>query len=139
MLYLFLTLLLTSAPIASVTAHTNKNEYFNHNRINTDQLKSWYDQKKVMVILDARTKPYFDGTLLPSAKWLPADALEKDIESAVPSKNSIIVVYCAGVECPAGGFLHDKLIKMGYKNVYEYSNGINEWIEKGYPTTKVKN
>jgi|694.fasta_scaffold02776_11 rhodanese-related sulfurtransferase len=107
-----------------------------HQQVDVDQLKSWYDQKKPMVVLDARSKPYFDGVLLPNAKWVPAEATDAEIEAAVPSKDSLIVVYCYGLKCPASGWLYDKLVKLGYKNIYEFRGGIEEWIQKGYPTTK---
>lgn len=107
-----------------------------HNQIHADQLKSWYDQKKTMIVLDARSKPYFNGTLLPNAQWLPAESTEKEIQAAIPSKNSQLVVYCAGVNCPASGWLYDKLTSMGYINVYEYHEGLEDWIKKGYPTTE---
>jgi rhodanese-related sulfurtransferase len=104
--------------------------------IDADQLKSWYDHNKEMTVLDARTSPYFDGTLLPNAKWLPGDSSDKAITAALPSKEALIVVYCAGVGCPASGWLYDRLEKLGYTNVFEFHDGLKGWMKKGYPTTK---
>jgi rhodanese-related sulfurtransferase len=136
MLYTFLAVLLVAAPLAAATPQTHKTEESMHKQIHADQFKSWYDQKKTMIVLDARSKPYFDGTLLPNAKWLPAESSEKEIQAAIPSKNSLVVVYCLGVECPASGWLYDKLTSMGYKNVYEYHEGLEDWIKRGFPITK---
>lgn len=136
MLYTLLAALLAAAPLAAATPQTQKTEESLHNLIKADQLKSWYDQKKTMIVLDARSKPYFDGTLLPNAKWLIAESSEKEIQAAIPSKNSLVVVYCASVKCPASGRLYDKLTSLGYTNVYEYHEGLEDWIKRGFPTTK---
>lgn len=138
MLYTILATLLAVAPLAAAPAHTqNHGESMqNKNLIQGEQLKSWYDQKKDMIVLDARSKPYFDGTLLPQAKWVSAESSEKEIQAAVPSKSSFVVVYCAGIQCPASGWLYDKLKAMGYQNVYEYHEGLEDWMQRGYPVTK---
>lgn len=129
-------LLLVATPLVATTNQTNKSEKSMHNEISSDQLKSWYDQNKTMIVLDARTKPYFDGTLLPNAKWLSAESTEEEIKAAIPSKNSLVVVYCYGVGCPASAWLYDKLVSMGYTNIYEYHGGLQDWLQKGFPTTK---
>lgn len=135
MFYMFLAYILVAVPLAAAVTPTNKTERFQHKEIHADELKSWYDHNKNMIVLDARTKPYFDGTLLPKATWLPSDSTETEIYAVIPTKNSLIVVYCAGVKCPASGRLYDKLSSLGYTNVYEYHEGLEDWMDKGYPTT----
>ena len=135
MLYTLIALLLATTPLAAATTQTTKTEETKHHLIDANQLKSWYDQNKPMVVVDARSAKYFDGTLLPNAKWLPAESTEQEIEAAIPSKNTLVVVYCLGVTCPASGWLYDKLATMGYKNVYEYHEGLQDWKQKGYSTT----
>jgi rhodanese-related sulfurtransferase len=109
-----------------------------HREIQAEKLKSWYDEKKEMVVIDARSKEYFEGTLLPQAKWVTCEAGEKEILAAVPSKSSLVVLYCASKECPASGMLYDKMAKMGYTNLYAYHGGLKEWQEKKFPTVKKK-
>lgn len=104
------------------------------NRIITgDQLKSWYDQNLLMWTIDARSKPYFDGILLPNAVWIPAETSDRNLLATLPSKSDLIVVYCSGTECPASSRLTYKLYRLGYANVYEYQEGLDDWIERGYP------
>lgn len=138
MLRILLGFILLAAPLAAVSNQTsrNKTEESMHRKITANQLKSWYDQKKKMVVLDARSKPYFEGTLLPNAIWLPPESPEEEIKAAIPSKDSLIIVYCAGVKCPASGWLYDKLISLGYTDLYEYHEGLEDWMQKGYPTNK---
>lgn len=136
MFYSWLSFLLVATPLAAAVTQTPQTEKSMHNEINADQLKSWYDQKKTMVVLDARTKPYFNGTLLPGAKWVSAESSDKEIQAAIPSKDSLVVVYCASVSCPASGWLYDKLIALGYSNVLEYHGGLQDWTQRGFPTVK---
>lgn len=105
-----------------------------HQIVQAAQLKGWYDNSTPMTVVDARTQAYFDGNVLPGAKWIPSDSSDEAIQAALPSKGSLIVVYCYSTTCPASGWLFDKLISLGYKNVYEYSGGIYEWNQLGYPT-----
>lgn len=132
-------LLLLSAPLAAAThVEMPASHQVIHKHVQGSELKSWYDQNRAMVVLDARTKPYFDGNLLPGAKWVPFDTHEKDILSIIPSKDSLVVVYCSGVNCPASGWLYDKLAKLGFTNVYEYHEGIHDWMDRGHPTDRQK-
>lgn len=137
MFYSLLGMILLTAPLAASQTATSAQE--KHITIKAEELKSWYDQEKPMIVIDARSEKYFDGRLLPHAIWLPSESSEKEIAAAIPNKESLIVVYCAGVQCPASGWLYDKLRALGYRNVYEYHEGLKEWVQKGYPTTNVKN
>lgn len=127
-LFIFLPLATTSLtlPIYALEEST-------HREIQAEQLKAWYDQKKPMTVLDARSKAYFDGRLLPNAIWLPSDSSEATVKETLPKKDALIVVYCLGVKCPASGWLYEKLIAMGYTNVFEYHKGLEDWSKKGYP------
>jgi rhodanese-related sulfurtransferase len=133
-----LSMFLVAAPLGATAGQSQIMEEFMHQRIDAHQLKSWYDEKKKMVVLDARSKEYFDGTLLPQAKWVSAESTEEEIQKAVPNKKSVIVVYCASKSCPASGWLYDKLTSMGYTDVHEYHGGLKEWQEKKLPTTHHK-
>lgn len=103
-----------------------------------EELKSWVDKDKTMIILDARTAQYDDGTRIPKAKSVPYDATTDIIYKAVPTKEITVVVYCSNQECRASGRLADRLLKMGYKKVYEYSAGIADWVKAGYPVDHVQ-
>jgi len=136
MLRVILTSILMIAPLL-VTAQGAQTMKSSRNEINADQLRSWYEQEIEMVVVDARTKAYFDGTLLPNAQWLPARSNAELIQTIIPSKDILVVVYCLGVTCPASGMLYDQLISMGYTNVYEYHEGLQDWLQRGYPVKDI--
>ena len=135
MLHIILASMLAVAPLAAINA-APQTEHSQHTAISAAQLKAWYDQGKPMAVIDARSAKYFDGTLLPNARWLSVESSDNEIIAALPSKKEVIVVYCASTTCPASGWLYDKLITMGYTTVYEYHEGIQDWIKQGFPTTK---
>lgn len=139
MLYAVLTSILLASPLAAATvqAHNTTAEQTKHKEITAEQLKSYYDQKKPMIVLDARSKKFMDGHVLPNAKSVPYDSSDKTIQAAAPSKDGLIVVYCASAQCPLAGMLYNKLISLNYSNVLEYHGGINDWNAKHYPTDKI--
>lgn len=119
--------------------HEGEHEHAEHTgytEIHAEALKAWYDEGHEMIVLDARSEPYYDGTLLPNAIWLPYDASDKDLQAAAPEKTSLIVVYCSSIECPASAFLVKRLVAEGYTNLYKYPEGLEDWIQKGYPVVK---
>lgn len=137
MFYKLLSLILVATPLAAISQPSSNSGQYMHRTIKAEELKLWYDQKKPMVVIDARSEKYFDGRLLPNAIWLPSESSEKEILTTIPNKESLIVVYCAGIKCPASGWLYDKLYSLGYRNIYEYHEGIEEWTQKGYPTVLI--
>lgn len=133
---LFIFFIATAPLAATTTTYAKRTHHHTRQEIHTDELKAWYDQNKPMVVVDSRSEKFFDGTLLPKAKWLPVDATQAQIQAALPSKNIPVVVYCAGPKCPLSGTLYDRLKSMGYTSVYEYRDGIRDWMKKGFPTDK---
>lgn len=107
-----------------------------YKEIHIEQLKEWYDRGQEMVVLDARSKEYFDGQLLPHAVSIPHHTPITQLKRVLPSRDSVIIVYCSNKECPASKMLAKKLVSEGYTNVYKYPAGMQEWLEKGYPTEK---
>jgi rhodanese-related sulfurtransferase len=44
-----------------------------------------------------------------------------------------IVVYCAGVTCPASIAAYHYLVNHGFANVRRYAGGLEDWAAAGYP------
>ncbi len=134
MFYIFSSFLLTAPLGVTVELAEVHHQEVKKAAIDATELKSWYDQNKVMTVIDARSAKYYNGTVLPNAIWLPSESTEQDISAKLPSKNDLIVVYCWGLKCPASGWLFDKLISMGYTNVHEYHEGLEDWLKHGFVT-----
>jgi rhodanese-related sulfurtransferase len=52
------------------------------------------------------------------------------------SKDEIIVTYCSGHDCELSIMLGDELFSKGYKRIYIFYGGWNDWLENNYPIEK---
>lgn len=82
--------------------------------------------KKEVVMLDTREINEFNVSHIKNALHVGYNNFDKNkITLELPNKNANIVVYCSiGVRSERIG---EKLLKMGYKNVYNLYGGIFEW------------
>jgi len=103
--------------------------------IHADELKSWIDSGKTIQIVDARPKKFDEGVVIKGAVFLPYDSNDALIAKTLPSKDAVVVVYCANIKCPASTNLAKKLHSLGYKNLYKYPEGIADWMDKKLPTS----
>lgn len=106
--------------------------------INTDEVKDILYSGQEVVVVDARTKEYDDGVRLPGAILLPHTSTSDEIKAVLPGLDETIIVYCTGKKCPASGKLVDRLVAMGYTNVWKYADGLEAWIKSGGKTEKAK-
>jgi rhodanese-related sulfurtransferase len=122
--------------------------------VGTDELKSWIDAKKDMVLID--TMPYEDSYKkehVPGAKQFlfpipdmkawdnkeTAGKSEQDfLQMLGPDKNKLIVIYCGFVKCTRSHNGAMWAVKNGYTNVYRYPGGIFAWKGAKYPVAEVK-
>jgi len=86
-----------------------------------------------LVLLDARSPEWDDKKRIGVAHVLSPNAPAAEAAKAIPSKQSLIVVYCSGPQCPASGDLAKHLMKLGYHNILKYTEGIHGWISAGHP------
>lgn len=86
--------------------------------------------KKNLVYLDARESKEFNVSHIINAIYVGFDDFDqKKVISAVKDKNATIVVYCSiGVRSEKIG---EKLLNMGYKNVFNLYGGIFEYKNNG--------
>jgi thiosulfate/3-mercaptopyruvate sulfurtransferase len=117
--------------------------------VSTEELKSWMDQKKDMLIVD--TMPYEDSykkqhvpgavqVEFPIPELTQLDDKKKaDLEKLLgPNKDRLIVFYCGFTKCTRSHNAAMWAVKLGYKNVYRHPGGIKAWAEAEYPMEKVK-
>ena len=115
----------------------------------TDELKSWVDAKKLMLVVDTMPrKDSYDKEHIPGAVQFEFP-IEQMTEMAVEQqasyakllgedKGRLIVVYCGFPKC---GRSHNGAVwakKLGYTNVVRYVGGIKAWDEANYPAEKAQ-
>jgi thiosulfate/3-mercaptopyruvate sulfurtransferase len=122
--------------------------------VTTDELKSWIDAGKEMVIVD--TMPYEDSYqknhvpgakqfLFPVPEMKSWDTKETDGKTQAdfgallgPDKARTVVIYCGFVKCTRSHNGAAWARKLGYQNVYRYAGGIFAWKGAGYDMEKAE-
>lgn len=119
--------------------NNNQTQHSGYKMLDTQQLVDAKKNIPDLILVDSRTKQYDDGKRIKGAIYLPADAEDAEIQKALPKRNQPIAIYCWSTACPASTWLVDRLVKMGYTNLYKYPDGLVIWIEKGLPIDAVSN
>ncbi len=90
--------------------------------------------KKGAKFIDARTKEEFAEGHIKNSINIPFYESEK-YESVLSNldKNKTIVTYCSGEDCDLSIMLSDELFEKGFKRIYIFYGGWNDWLEAGYP------
>jgi rhodanese-related sulfurtransferase len=83
-------------------------------------------------LIDVREDNEFAAAHAVGAAHLGKGIIERDIETAVPDKNTELILYCGGGYRSA--LAADVLQKMGYTNVFSMAGGWKAWNEAGGET-----
>lgn len=92
--------------------------------ITGDQIKERMDAGETIMIVDVRTKEEFDAGHIPGAILIPNETIGASEPSELPNKDAVIVVYCRSGRRSMESA--NKLLKLGYKNIYDLG-GIGNW------------
>jgi len=98
------------------------------------ETKRKMDAGEKMVIVDVREDNEWARGHIPGAVHLGKGVIERDIEKAIPDRETPLVLYCGGGYRSA--LAADNLQKMGYRNVISMDGGWRGWTESGFPTIK---
>jgi len=96
-----------------------------------DEVKRAFDEKRRMVIVDARVTSDWERERITGAISVPYYALAG--LDRIPNDGTWVVAYCA---CPhhASGVIVTELRKRGYPHTAVLDEGVLVWKERGYPT-----
>ena len=94
-----------------------------------DEIKRRLDRGDKCVLVDVREESEFAKDHLPGAVHLGKGIIERDIETAVPDKDTELILYCGGGYRSA--LAADSLQRMGYTNVFSMAGGWRAWQEAG--------
>jgi rhodanese-related sulfurtransferase len=98
------------------------------------EIKKKLDAGEKMILVDTREDNEWARGHVPGAVHLSKGVIERDIERAIPDKESTIVLYCGGGYRSA--LAADNLQKMGYRKVISMDGGWRGWTESGFPVIK---
>src|SRR5690349_22039059 len=80
-------------------------------------------------LIDVREDKEWDAAHAAGAVHLGKGIIERDIETAVPDKDTELILYCGGGYRSA--LAGDALQRMGYTNVFSMAGGWRAWQEAG--------
>lgn len=120
-----------------------------HNKMTTD--KNEKISKPLAIKIDRAYQLYKQGVKFIDAR-MPEEYKEGHIKGAINipfdgdesyrkilenfSKDEILVTYCDGTDCELSILLGDELFEKGFKKVYIFFGGWNEWLAKDYPISR---
>lgn len=90
--------------------------------------------KQGVKFIDSRSTEEFAEGHIKNAINIPFYESEKydDVLNKI-DKNEILVTYCSGEDCDTSILHGDELFDKGYKRVYIFYGGWNDWLDAGYP------
>ncbi len=103
-------------------------------RVDAEELIGLVERLPRLVIIDSRIRGdrkqgYIEGSLsLPDTETDCAS-----LARLLPDPAQPVLFYCNGVKCGRSGHAVTIAITCGYRNVYWFRGGFQEWRAKGYP------
>jgi|GEM_PF-3578928 len=106
--------------------------------IGFDTMRAFWETDQNVEFVCVLTEEFFRDKVIERSHWIPLDRIEREFEQKIPDKDQLVVVYCAGYECPQSIEAVRKLRKMGYKHVLDFKGGIHEWEEHKMPIERLE-
>lgn len=100
--------------------------------VSVAEVKRRLDVGERFELVDVREESEWAAGRLPGARHLGKGVLERDVEKAIPSLVTDIVLYCGGGYRSV--LAAEQLQKMGYTQVSSMQGGYRGWKDAGLPT-----
>ena len=103
------------------------------NRITREELKDILDNGGDITLVEALPEMYWRKSHIPGAMQIDYTEIQDKAGKLLPDKNARIVVYCANTECQNSTKAAQSLESLGYREVFEYVEGKQDWEDAGFP------
>mgnify|MGYP003289569423 CR=1 FL=1 len=97
-----------------------------------EEIRRRQERGERFYLVDVREDSEWERGRALGALHIGKGVIERDVEKAIPDRDSEVVLYCGGGYRSA--LAADALQKMGYTNVISMDGGWKRWKELGYPT-----
>lgn len=101
--------------------------------ISTEELASRLNRRDRFEFWNVLTAEYYSNENITGSRHVPLDQIGREVANTNLPKDTEIVVYCAGQECPQSWAAAQKLQTYGYMNIKVYKGGLEEWETAGLP------
>jgi len=87
-----------------------------------------------MIIIDSRKKTeYLKGHIEGAINILNTELTLDNLETIAPDKTQAVLFYCNGARCLRSSDSIDKAVNWGYRKIFWFRGGWEEWTEKRLP------
>ena len=97
--------------------------------ISKKDLKKMIKNNEEFILINVLGKEYFRQSHIMGSINIPIsdENFDKKVMQKINDLNKKIVVYCANKHCSASPRAAKHLEQLGFKNVYDYEGGIEDW------------
>lgn len=96
--------------------------------VTTDELSNMLKSKDYTLV---NVHIPYEGELPQTDAFIPYDEIDKYLDRLPTDKNAKIVLYCKTDRMSR--IAAERLVELGYTNVWDMKGGMLEWRQKGYP------
>lgn len=101
--------------------------------VSAQQLKKNMDSDPNLRLIDVRENDEWEAGHISAAIHIPKDEIAAKFPLLEPDKTKAVYLHCkAGVRSL---YAAERLIELGYQEVYSVEGGILAWVEAGFPIT----
>ena len=105
--------------------------------IELEELLAALHNRRVAEFWNVLTDDYFGGEIIPGSRRVPLDQIGREVVHTGLPKDTAIVTYCSGPDCPQSRAAAEKLAALGYQNVRPFEGGLAAWKAAGRQTKAV--
>lgn len=128
------TLLLFTPPLLADTKPFAPDKILGATTVNAQQVAELILANPDMVVIDSRKRiEYAKGHIEGAVNILNSEMQRTVLSRIAPDLNQPVLFYCNGTRCLRSSDAASKAHRWGYKNVYWFRGGWNEWMENRLP------
>jgi len=102
-------------------------------QIGASQLRQALAASTPPAVLDVRRRDAFDAARIPGATWCVSDDVAGRAPDVIGGLDTPVVVYCGSARCRRSVRAVERLERLGYRAVYRYEGGLEDWRRRGLP------
>lgn len=122
-----------ACPICNIRLFMEKG----YREISYDELSKLQKSTDIFILANTLPAYFYRKEHIINSISMPNEDMEAIAPKAIKPEVKI-VVYCKDFNCQVSAEAAEKLVKLGYKNIYVYTGGMKEWKEKGNPVSGLK-
>jgi rhodanese-related sulfurtransferase len=94
-----------------------------YHKIGSEEARRMMKETEDFILIDVRTESEYREIRIPASRLIPDYEISDRALQELPDKNAVILVYCRSGRRSADA--SQKLVKMGYTQVYDFGGIIN--------------